>query len=620
MLRVRIFCFGLCVLANNTIAQVRHFPNTYHQPEDVNRLLRSWAEHHEDICRLTELARSPGSIPVLALEVAAKPEGAPPPDSRTSLLVTANLEGVHHVGTEAALAFIQHLIDGYGKDEQVTDLLETATVYAAPMLNPDGMSGFFSQPKHATWTNATPADDDGDGRIDEDGPDDLNGDGLITLMRVPDPNGEWIIDPDEPRLLRPPESETDPAVRFSLHIEGRDDDNDGRFNEDPIGGVRLDRNFPHHLDYHRGTVRGWPDAARETEALLEFMGDRPNIGVVLNLSRQNGALALLHPPLISTGDPVISVSAALARILDVEAGQTLPRSEILQKMEAMGLSINGMDISSELSVQISGLDSLPTVHPGDREFLEDVYSRYGDMQGIDLSSSEILPGSRDWGDFSVYCALRYGAAVVGSGIWSIPRSAGENRFRFWDDDPVKSVISNTLNQEALAWADSHPQEKGFIPWTRIDHPNLGEVEVGGFVLFFLINPQPEVLERTINPHLIFFMQVLDHLPRLKIDRVQVTPMPDQKYRIRATISNPGWFPTATAQGLAFRSSYPFVARIRPSDGQMIWSGEPFEEFPAIAPGGVQIVEWIVQGPRGSTLPLWISSLKVGTVRTVVELR
>lgn len=31
---------------------------------------------------------------------------------------------------------------------------------------------------------------------------DLSGNGLVTLMRVPHPEGEWMVDPPEPRLLR----------------------------------------------------------------------------------------------------------------------------------------------------------------------------------------------------------------------------------------------------------------------------------------------------------------------------------------------------------------------------------------------------------------------------------
>jgi len=45
--------------------------------------------------------------------------------------------------------------------------------------------------------------EDNDGQVDEDGPEDLDGNGLITMMRVKSPEGRWLIDPEEPRLMRP---------------------------------------------------------------------------------------------------------------------------------------------------------------------------------------------------------------------------------------------------------------------------------------------------------------------------------------------------------------------------------------------------------------------------------
>lgn len=619
-MKFRTICLYILICTVQLPAQERHRPDTYHSHDDVNDLLRSWAENHKNICRSTELAESPGGIKILALEVAAVPGNGVPPDSRTALLVVANLEGVHQVGTETALAFIQRLIDGFREDAQITELLNTRTVYVAPMLNPDGAAGFVANPTYETWINATPNDDDDDGKTDEDGADDLNGDGYITLMRVPDPAGKWIIDPDEPRLLLPTDSNVDHGAKYTIHTEGKDDDRDGLFNEDPLGGVRLDRNFPHYRDYHRGTIRTWPDASEETEALLEYMNDRPNIGVVLNLSSQNGALALLHPPSDMKDDPMLEVPKTLAHLLHLEVGKAYARSEILEKMKIVGFDIDGEDQRSLLAAQITGLESLPAIHPDDRDYLQQIYVRYGETLGTDFDRTQILPGNRSWGDFSVYSAMRYGVSVIGSGIWSIPQSSDASQIRGCEDNPVKSVLSNRLNRDALAWSDRNPQQNGFIPWTPVDHPDLENAEVGGFRPYFKIHPESSHLNEIIDPHINFFIDLLAHLPQALIDRVQVTAMADRKYRIRATFINPGWFPTATSQGLEFRSSFPMVARIRPSAEQMIWSGEPFEEFPAIAPGKSHTVEWIVQGPRGSTLPLWISSLKVGTDRTEVELR
>ena len=49
--------------------------------------------------------------------------------------------------------------------------------------------------------NSMKRDDDEDGKINEDGYDDLNGDGHITQFRHKDPKGQYVIDDEDPRLM-----------------------------------------------------------------------------------------------------------------------------------------------------------------------------------------------------------------------------------------------------------------------------------------------------------------------------------------------------------------------------------------------------------------------------------
>jgi len=90
-------------------------------------------------------------------------------------------------------------------------------------------------------------DDDEDGRINEDGPDDLNGDDLITSFRYRDPEGRYFQDENDPRIMvrigrgEEPDSSRE---RWSVIPEGRDNDGDGKSGEDPERGIDVNRNFP----------------------------------------------------------------------------------------------------------------------------------------------------------------------------------------------------------------------------------------------------------------------------------------------------------------------------------------------------------------------------------------
>ena len=155
-------------------------------------------------------------------------------DARPGVLVTGNIEADHLIGSEIALGIIDQLITAYGKNAEVTQALDKHVFYFLPRVNPDGAEAFFSPIKTGSKTNLTPYDGDNDGRIDEDGPDDLNSDGIITMMRVKDPSGLYCLDPKNPQLLKKADPTKGETGIYKVFWEGLDNDGDGFINEDPI--------------------------------------------------------------------------------------------------------------------------------------------------------------------------------------------------------------------------------------------------------------------------------------------------------------------------------------------------------------------------------------------------
>src|SRR5205085_9685579 len=98
----------------------------------------------------------------------------------------------------------------------------------------------------ACRTGKKPMADDDDGLYDEDGPDDLDGDGNICQMRRLDPNGAWRVSPEDQRLMVPlqPDEKYEGPRYTLLGEEGIDNDGDGLINEDGPGGYDLNRNWP----------------------------------------------------------------------------------------------------------------------------------------------------------------------------------------------------------------------------------------------------------------------------------------------------------------------------------------------------------------------------------------
>ena len=72
-----------------------------------------------------------------------------------------------HLSVEAPLAFAQYLVDNYGKNPDVTRLVDTREIYFAPMVNPDGHTyDWTGQEKGKMWRKNRRPNSDGSMGVD----------------------------------------------------------------------------------------------------------------------------------------------------------------------------------------------------------------------------------------------------------------------------------------------------------------------------------------------------------------------------------------------------------------------------------------------------------------------
>ena len=258
----------------------------YHGHRALSAAMDSLARRFPRLAAVSTLARSPGGREVQAIRLAAGRDA----DQRPALLVIANAYGPDVVSSEAALAAAARLAAAYGTDSAVTRLFDRNVVYVIPRVNPDAAEAMFTTPLAERTRNDGAFDDDRDQALDEDGPEDLNGDGLITMMRVEDPAGEWMPDSAEPSLLRKADAARGEVGRYRLYVEGRDNDGDERWNEDPAGGIDVNRNFIHGYEYFSEGAGTDPFDAPEARAVAQFFVDHPNVAIVYVLGPQDNLL------------------------------------------------------------------------------------------------------------------------------------------------------------------------------------------------------------------------------------------------------------------------------------------------------------------------------------------
>jgi murein tripeptide amidase MpaA len=246
--------------------------------------------------RLDSMGTSREGRPLWVISV-FDPSGSRPVDDRPAMYIDGNTHGNEVQATEVALFTVKHLLERKDADPWVGALLKRVTFHVAPCVNPDARERFLHRPndEHTPRRLLRPTDDDDDGAVDEDGADDVDGDGDILLMRVADAAGDLVEDERDPRLLR----RTKPGERGRwrmLGAEGTDEDGDGRINEDGVGGVDPNRNFP--CEWRPEAVQGgagpYPLSEPETRATALWLLARPHVAAVQ--SYHNAGRMILRPP------------------------------------------------------------------------------------------------------------------------------------------------------------------------------------------------------------------------------------------------------------------------------------------------------------------------------------
>lgn len=586
-----------------TLALAAHLPaqdtSRYHDADALSSALDELESEHGRVVRVFEIARSPGGAEIRAVRLGAG-DGA---DTRPALLVVAGAYGPHLIGTEVALHAARSLAAAYGSDPAVTGLLDRSTVYVIPRANPDAAAAFFEAPRRERLRNAEPYDDDRDTDVDEDGPDDLDGNGMITMMRVLDPTGGWLADPEDPELMR----EADPAKgetgTHRVYVEGVDDDGDERWNEDPPGGVDVNRNLPHGYEFFGEATGLHQVAAPEARAIAQFFIDHPNVAVVYALGPQDNLLeAWKHerqPRAAGDGEG------------DGERGgrgSRRPLESILEEDEPYFAGV------AERFREISGLASGPKSAPSSGDVLA---SAYYDMGRWSFGSRGWwIPDEADAGGEPEGEEGDEAPAPPAEGEG--PQAAG-GRSGGGAADDGKDPLERERRE--LRWLKEHAPGS-FVEWTEVRHPDFPDrtVEVGGFAPFARLNPPESEIDSVLARQQRFIAALAGLLPSIALRDVEVEALSSGVYRIEVRVVNDGYLPTLSALGERVRWPRRVRVEVR-TDGQEIAAGEPVRLLgPLTGSGGYEELEWVVVGDAGSRVTIRAASPVAGESSQTVTLR
>lgn len=586
-----------------TAAGTAHAQAGYLDHEALTRELRSLT-NGSPLATLRSLGRSSEGRDIWLVEIARRSGAAL--DTRPGLLVVGNLEGDHLLGSAMAVASIRYLLSAEGQ-AAAADVLANNVIYVVPRLNPDGAQAMFAPVRTGRRTNARPVDDDHDGRIDEDPGEDLNGDGLITLMRVPDPAGDYLVDASDARLMRRADRSKGEAGAFRVYLEGRDTDHDGFYNEDGPGGVDLDRNFQHAYPYWAADAGPWMVSEPESRALMDFTIAHRNIAAILTFGLSDN---LVVPP---NDRGALANPAVLTMSTFADAANREALSRGVFRVAGGGGGFGGREFGGgREGPQLRGAqpgrdnDSASgqrpniTVHRNDRGYYTRVSSLYRELTGI----TRVGVNREAEGAFFQYGYFQFGVPSFSTPGWGHTRTARDS----------------SLDVTMLAVLDSAHVD-GFVEWTPYTHPELGAVEIGGFDPYAVVDPPADSLASLGARHGAFVARLAGMLPRVRIAGTEVTNHGGGVFTVKVTVENDGYFPTALQQGIVAGAVDATTVQIQvPPEAVLTGAAKTHRIARLDGSGAREEVSWVIRGRPGSTVEIRLRAQKGGTATSTVTLR
>jgi hypothetical protein len=299
--------------------------NRLHTYEEIVDLLKAYNAAYPKWTRLESLGKSIQGRDMWMLTLNNPATGTDL--EKPAMYIDGNIHANEVQGAETALYTVDYVFKNYGKLDRVTELLDRAALYVLPMVNPDGRALWFKGPSNPDFprTVMVPVDDDRDGKFDEDGYDDLDGDGYITEMRkkVPLGQGTHRLDAKDPRILVPIEP-GELGDYIELGSEGIDNDGDGRVNEDTVGYVDPNRTwgFSWEPEYVQNGAGAYPLSIPETRSIAVWALSHPNIAAVQSYHNNGGMI--LRGPGAKADPPYSPVDIKVYDLLGKEGERLLP--------------------------------------------------------------------------------------------------------------------------------------------------------------------------------------------------------------------------------------------------------------------------------------------------------
>ena len=498
------------------------FGQDYNNSSQLAQRLRTLANSSQNVS-LQSITKTLGGKDIWMLSI-----GTGDVDSKPAMAIVGGVEGKHLLGVEMATRFAEAVASN-------ADALENTTYYVFPNMSPDATENYFASIKYGRSGNAKETDDDRDGRMGEDPFEDLNGDGLITMMRVEDATGDWIMHPADDRVMIKANRSKGEKGAYQYLTEGRDNDQDGKFNEDGEGGIHFNKNLTYAYPYFTPGSGEHSVSELENRALLDLLYTKQNIYGIFTFGPGNN---LSSPWKYNRAGASKRVVTSILR---------------------------GDDAINKLA--------------------SDAYNKTVGLKDAPASGAQ-------GGDFFQWAYFHFGRLSFGTPGWWVPMVKGDSTMRANKDKNrqvnfLRWAAQNDIENYFVDWTEiDHP-----------DFPGK-KVEVGGIAPFKMLNPPVSMIEEVSNKHNDFIIELASLQSNLEMQNLKTESVGKDMTRITVDLYNSGTLPTHSVMGTRSKWLQRIKVTLTLGNGQQIVSGRPIQMISSIGGDSSQQLTWLIKG-KGS---------------------
>ena len=502
----------------------------YFEYQELTDFLSDISEAYPTLTRLESMAESQMGRQVWMLTINNPATG--PAEDKPGIFIN-QIHAGEVIASTSNLYTIWYLLDRYGEDEKITDLIDHNVWYMVPRLDVDGAEAYLTG--EPAGEDPDPTDNDGDLAFDEDPSEDLDGDGHIVQMRKVDPKGDWKLSSSDPRILIRKAPDEMSGTFYKLYTEGVDNDGDDEINEDGFStGFLSNRNYPGNWqpDAVQGGGRLYPMQEGITRAEVDFVAGHPNIAIYIQ-SHCCGRV-ILRPPTTAT---------------DREFPQTQDL-QLFQVAAARALEHSGWNLATsvfEWRYPPGTPDRKPTQVYRDKD--GKLRNAPAGMYEEDEDEDPGLYGfQNEWRDYQG----DRGYFAWGSSIETMYNMFGI--FAFADEHwahPDYDGNGTISEKERLRWNDEEMDGAMFVDWHSFHHPSLGEVEIGGWIRTRNSPPEGPLVQAESEMGNAYKIYMAGLTPRLNVKSEVVAKNAEAGiYQVDITVENTGYLHTALQQARA----------------------------------------------------------------------